>query len=177
MDYDYLYENGKDWQFLPPYMRSADEYDGITIEEKETKEMISYKVGDIVNHPLYNESIIVNLSNFEKGFIKIVPLTGIGRGQIKTVLIDNVKHGDNKLIISIKDYNEMANTIENLKKEHYRLKGENINLKMENEKLKEENWELKAEAKLAMNAIFGYNGYKLPEIKSVLYHKPATIIF
>lgn len=122
-------------------------------EEKETKEMKSYKVGDIVKHPLYNESIIVDISEFETGYISIIPLTGLSRGQKILVSIDNIKPIDNKLIISVDDYNKMANTIENLKKEKVDLQ----------EKV--------------YNAYFGYKYKNLPEVKEVLYHKPATIIF
>ena len=133
---------------------------------EETKEMTSYKVGDIVEHPLYNECIIIDISRFESGHIEIVPLTGLSRGLPILVRINNVKHADNKLIISIEDYNEMANTIEHLKKEKTEMQER---LYVANDKVR------CAEAKLAMNSIFGYNN--LPEVKEVLYHKPATIIF
>ena len=134
-------------------------------KEKETKEMTTYKVGDIVNHPLYNESIIVDISEFETGYISIMPLTGYRRGQTVLVSIDNIKQADDKLIISIEDYNKMVNTIEDLKKEKADLKER---LYLANDKAK------CAETILAMNTP---RSNKLPEVKEVLYHKPATIIF
>lgn len=151
------------------------------LKEKETKEMTSYKVGDIVDHPLYNESMIVDISEFEKGYVDIVPLTGMSRGRTKLVSIDNIKQADSKLIISIDNYNEMANTIENLKKENIKLKEDAVtivhekwNLKSENKHLRKEKTEMQERL---YNTLFGYNDYKLPEVKEVLYHKPATIIF
>ena len=127
-------------------------------EEKENKEMTSYKVGDIVDHPLYNESIIVDISEFETGYISIMPLTGYRRGQTILVSIDNVKQADSKLIISIDDYNKMNNEIERLRKEAYIAHDT-------------------AASVAALALINNFSNDNLPEIKEVLYHKPATIIF
>ena len=120
-------------------------------KEKETKDMTSYKVGDYVDHPLYNESVIVDISEFETGYISIMPLTGTEHGKTKLVSIGNLKKID-EFLISTENYNEMVNTIENLKEENYKLYTKILSSKL-------------------------ISKHKLPEVKSVLYHKPATIIF
>ncbi len=213
-------------------------------EEKETEEMTSYKIGDIVDHAFYDESIVTDISNFETGDINIVPLTGPGRGKTKRVSISNLKKSD-AFLISTENYNEMANTIENLNVAYQKLKKEQkvyhsvkhfeigsrvfnkkygygnvreigchnfgitvmfdncgsrvvssddleIVTDREKELLKHTNclrnkiidlqkklYLANDEAKCA-ETILALNtpaGKKLPEIKSVLYHKPATIIF
>lgn len=128
---------------------------------EEAKEMTIYKVGDYVEHPLYNESIITDISDFETGYISIIPLTGTGHGQTKLVSIRNLKKID-EFLISTENYNKMANTIEKLKEENYKLKDEIVNSKLRKD--------------INANALY-YFGYQLPEVKEVLYHKPATIIF
>lgn len=161
-------------------------------EERDTKEMTSYKVGDIVYNSLFNECMIIDISKLKIGYVEVVILTGIYRGQTTTLSIDYIKPDDGKFVISIDDYNEMANTIENLKKEKAEIQeklynayfdNRNNNLRDEIEKLREENYTLKDQIvsskirkDINANALY-YFGYQLPEVKSVLYHKPATIIF
>ena len=134
---------------------TADELAKEFMKEKETKEMTSYKIGDIVEHKgYYGKCIITDISNFEDGFISTMPLSGANRGKIRSALISNVRHIDD-LLISVEDYNKMASTIEKLKVEKQNLSEDNSRL------------------------AFTLNVFKpnsLPEIKEVIYHKPATII-
>lgn len=130
--------------------------------EKIDEEMTKYEVGDLVKHRLYNKSIIVDISEFkETGYIDIVPLEEMCRGQIKHVSIENLKKID-EFLINTDTYNELVDTIVKLKDENYELKEEIVNSKLRKD--------------INANALY-YFGYQLPEVKSVLYHKPATIIF
>jgi hypothetical protein len=120
-------------------------------ENKETKEMTSYKVGDLVKHNVFGDCVITDISDFENGNV-LVALRDFPEAPIRPVSIYNIKKS-NDISISIDDYNKMLNTIEKLRKEKVDLQ------------------------EMVYNAYFGHKYNNLPEVKEVLYHNPATIIF
>jgi len=118
---------------------------------KKNKEMTSYKVGDLVKHNIFGDCVITDISDFENGNVSVA-LRDFPEAPIRPVSIYNIKKS-NDISISIDDYNKMLNTIEKLRKEKVDLQ------------------------EIVYDAYFGHKYKNLPEVKEVLYHKPATIIF